>query len=474
MDNRAIVATTEIIGCLSRIALGENVTGPGDQIITRRDIVWEHASKKFRIDELTVETVDGGPTIQWASYERGDAVAALIVNTDTNHAILVKQFRPPVAAAEGANAKLVETVAGALRQNEQPLQTLQREIMEETGYEVPFDPKTNGLAHTQLIGEFYSSPGGTSEKIHLYYVEVNQTTPKASGGGNKEEGERIETVLMPVDELFESLDRRAYKDPKLIIAAYWLAKRWPNRRIGASRDRQEFKLRDGGDGGQPRSRTIGYVIGDVGNVMDIDVWVNSCNIEFDLDPMILGTLSGRIRTLGARHVGGVITEDTIQRALERRLAIGRGMRIGNVLDTEPGALSSRGVRRLLHVASVETRILPDGTPVTPTELADLEKCLLETLKACDRLNDQWLSFDRRWRGPYRSMLLPLFGAGATRRKQELIAENVCESLVPLTIQYLREHPNSLIEKVYFLAYTPSEVEIIDSVLSRRQELERAI
>jgi ADP-ribose pyrophosphatase len=450
---------------------GVEVAEPGEQIITQRNTVWEHASKKFRIDELTVETV-GGPTIRWASYERGNAVAALIVNRDTNQAILVKQFRPPVAAAEGANAKLVETVAGMVRENEQPLQTLKREIKEETGYDVPFDPETNGLAHTQLIGEFYSSPGGTSEKIHLYYVEVSQATPKGSGGGIKEEGERIDTVFMPLDELFESLDRRAFQDPKLIIAVYWLAKRWRNRRIGASRDRQEFKLKHGGDGDEPRSRIIGYLIGDIGNVKDVDVWVNSCNIEFLMDSVHHKTLSARIRTLGARNSGGVMTEDTIQRALEQRLGIGRGMRIGNVLDTEPGALSSRGVRRLLHVASIETRITAGGTAVTVTELPDLEKCLIETLKACDDLNDRWLSFDRLRRGPYRSMLLPLFGAGVDRRKPELSAQNVCETLVPITIQYLQEHPNSFIDKIYFLAYTPLEVEIVDSVLSRREELER--
>ena len=97
----------------------------GEQSVTNRKTVWEHESKDFRIDELTVETV-GAPTIHWASFERGDAVAALIVNTDTNHAILVRQFRPPIAAKEGAGARLVETVAGMVRQNEQPLRARSR------------------------------------------------------------------------------------------------------------------------------------------------------------------------------------------------------------------------------------------------------------------------------------------------------------------------------------------------------------
>jgi ADP-ribose pyrophosphatase len=448
-----------------------NVAESGDQSITNRKTVWEHESKDFRIDELTVETV-GAPTIQWASFERGDAVAALIVNTDTNQAILVRQFRPPVAAKESVDAKLVETVAGMVRQNEQPLQSLQREIEEETGYKLAFNSATGGLARTEFVGEFYSSPGGTSERIYLYYVEVDQRTPKGAGGGIKEQGENIETVLMPLQEFFESLDRREFKDPKLIIAGHWLARHRGNRRSGPTREKQEFTLKQEGDGYKPPARIIGYVVGDIGKVEGVEVWVNSCNTEFLLDSVHHKTLSARIRTLGARTSGDVIVEDTIQQALERRLGIGRGMKIGNVLDTEPGALSSRGVRRLLHVASIQTRIAADGTAVTVTTLPDLEKCLIETLKACDGLSAWRLSFDRCWRGPYRSMLLPLFGAGVDRTRPELRPQSVCEALIPLTIKYLEDHPSSSIEKVYFLAYTPLEVEILDSVLARRKELDR--
>src|SRR5688572_5729971 len=100
------------------------------QSITGRKTVWEHKSKAFRIDELTVES-DDHPPIQWASFERGDAVAALIVNTDTNQVMLIKQFRPPVAAMEGAEHRLLETMAGMIRHNEEITQSLVREIEEE-------------------------------------------------------------------------------------------------------------------------------------------------------------------------------------------------------------------------------------------------------------------------------------------------------------------------------------------------------
>ncbi|CAN0397756.1 unnamed protein product, partial [Phaeothamnion confervicola] len=175
-----------------------------DQRITGRKTVWQHKSKAFRVDELTVES-EGSDNIQWATFERGDAVAALIVNTDTNHVMLIRQFRPPVASMEGAEHKLLETMAGMVLQNEEIPQSLSREITEETGYEIPFNADTGTLKGSEFICEFYSSPGGSSERIYLYYVAVDSSTPKKAGGGLREQGERIETVLMPLGEFFKAV-----------------------------------------------------------------------------------------------------------------------------------------------------------------------------------------------------------------------------------------------------------------------------
>src|SRR5262249_7479511 len=152
---------------------------------------------------------------------RGDAVAALIVNTDTNHVILVEQFRPPVAATEGAEHKLTETVAGMIRQNEDILQCLQREIEEETGYDLQYDDQTGGLKGVEPICEFYPSPGGSSEKSHLFYVAVDRHTPKTDSSGLRAQGEFIEHVLLPLDVFFERVYRSDFKDPKVIVAGQW-------------------------------------------------------------------------------------------------------------------------------------------------------------------------------------------------------------------------------------------------------------
>jgi nudix-type nucleoside diphosphatase (YffH/AdpP family) len=461
------------IYCLLR-SVPVKLAAPGDvmskQTITGRNPVWKHGSGAFGIDELTVSR-EGAADIKWVSFERGDAVAALIVNTDTEQVILIKQFRPPVAKAEGPDHRLVETMAGMIQDNETVLDCLKHEMLEETGYQLPFDPKTGGLTGAELICEFYPSPGGSSEKIHLFYVAVDSRTVKNAGGGIWEQGEFIEPVLIPLAQFFDQLDRAEFKDPKIIIAGQWLQKRWANRKTD-SNDRQEFALR-AQEAPSGRTRIVGYRVGDIGKVTDVDVWVNSSNTEFLMDSIYHRTLSSRIRTLGAKVSDDVMIDDTIQRALDRSLGVGKGTSIGTVLDTEPGSLAiTHNVRRLFHVASIKARIEPGGYAKNITSASELETCVIRALEKCDKFNATKLSY-RRWRrGAYRSILLPLFGAGVDRDAADLQIQNLCNLLIPAAVRYLEAHPDSLIEKIYFVAYTPLEVEICDSVMSRMEQLDR--
>src|SRR5262249_13408292 len=181
----------------------------------------------------------------------------------------------------------------------------------------------------------------------------------------------------------------------------------------------------------------------------------------------------RIRSLGAKRSGEDLVEDTIQRAVEYRLGMGKGFGIGNVLETTAGALQDRNnVRCLLHVASVRARMAPNGEVEVQTSIAHLEQCVIGALAKCDELNARMFNFRRCFLGPYRSILLPLFGAGIDKRSTGLKTQRICQALVPAAISYLERNPGSLIERVYFLAYTPVEVEICDSVLSRDKRLVR--
>jgi ADP-ribose pyrophosphatase len=95
--------------------------------------------------------------------------------------------------------------------DETPSETAIREALEETGYRI---------TAPELIGSFFPSPGGSSERIFLHFAEVRDADRVGPGGGG--EGEDVRVVLLPAAELFERLDSGLIDDAKLIIAANWL------------------------------------------------------------------------------------------------------------------------------------------------------------------------------------------------------------------------------------------------------------
>jgi nudix-type nucleoside diphosphatase (YffH/AdpP family) len=172
----------------------------------------------FRIEEtiLRYERFDGqmSNTVRRLNFERGDSVAAIILNRETQRVLFVNQFKYPTY--EKGPGWISETVAGVLEVDEDPEEAIQREILEETGY------KARKLTH---IATFYVSPGGSSERIILYYAEVDSTDKVSSGGGLASEGEDIQIVELSLPELWTALDSGELVDAKTIIAAMWLRRR---------------------------------------------------------------------------------------------------------------------------------------------------------------------------------------------------------------------------------------------------------
>ena len=85
-----------------------------------------------------------------------------------------------------------------------------REAMEELGY---------NISAPQFIHAFYTSPGGSTERIFLYYAEVSQSDKVQKGGGLESENEDIQMVKIPVSELKNRLSE--FKDAKTILAMQW-------------------------------------------------------------------------------------------------------------------------------------------------------------------------------------------------------------------------------------------------------------
>ena len=175
----------------------------------------------FKIDEIIVshEQIDGSMSADQRRlvFERGDSVAVLLLNRDRKAVVLVEQFKVPSLLGrqrddpKAVDGWILETVAGMIDENETPEAAVIREAREETGYQIR-NPK--------LIGQFFSSPGGTSERIFLYFAEVRDSDLVAKGGGLDDED--VKVVQMSLDDLFDRLANHALEDPKLLVAAYWL------------------------------------------------------------------------------------------------------------------------------------------------------------------------------------------------------------------------------------------------------------
>lgn len=166
--------------------------------------------------ELSYERFDGqmSKRLKRLCMERGDSVSAILYNRDTSKALLINQFR--YATYEKGPGWLLETVAGMIDDGESPEVAMKREIHEEMGYEIE---------SLQAIATFFVSPGGSTERIFLFFAEVSHETRISGGGGLKSEGEDIQTVELSLDELENLLASQSVQDAKTIVAMQWLLSR---------------------------------------------------------------------------------------------------------------------------------------------------------------------------------------------------------------------------------------------------------
>ena len=171
----------------------------------------------FKVDRavLRYERFDGtmSAPLTRLNFNRGDSVAVLLYNPAEGAVILMEQFRYPAYVNEGPGW-LLEIVAGMREEGRSVLAVAQSELLEEAGYTVE--------TLTPLL-TFYPSPGGSSERIHLYLGLVKPESRAGAGGGAKGEGEDIRVVKIPFSEAMKMVESGQICDGKTIIALQWLA-----------------------------------------------------------------------------------------------------------------------------------------------------------------------------------------------------------------------------------------------------------
>ncbi|GEQ86739.1 ADP-ribose pyrophosphatase [Patiriisocius marinistellae] len=144
------------------------------------------------------------------SFERGDSVAILIYEKDTDSLLFTNQFRYPTIKEN--NGWIIELTAGTLETDEEPEKRVKKEVEEEIGYQVK---------ELEFINSFFVSPGGSSERIFLYYSEVNAADKVFKGGGMKYEKEDIQLIKIKTKEVIEALNNNLFRDAKTLIGVQW-------------------------------------------------------------------------------------------------------------------------------------------------------------------------------------------------------------------------------------------------------------
>ena len=183
---------------------------------------------QFRIIRATLQyrRFDGqmSDPVTRINFERGDSVGVLLYDPQDDAVILVRQFRYPVYAGlapnerEGDGAKqawLLEIVAGVVDEGRTVKEVANKELLEEAGYEVKGD--------LQPITTIYPSPGGTSERVHLFLGEVDHRRRTGKGGGVVAEGEDTQVVVLPFGKAMNMVADGGIRDAKTIIALQHLA-----------------------------------------------------------------------------------------------------------------------------------------------------------------------------------------------------------------------------------------------------------
>jgi len=171
----------------------------------------------FKMDEyqLSHRLYKGGESqiLSREVFERGHAVVVIPYDAKNDRVVLLEQFRVG-AIGHGDTPWLLEFVAGMFGKDESPIDVAIREAKEEADL-------TINEKQIDKIMEYFSSPGGMSEVMHLYVANVDSES--VSGVYGLEcEGEDILLHVMPRAVAISLLENGKITNAATIIGLQWL------------------------------------------------------------------------------------------------------------------------------------------------------------------------------------------------------------------------------------------------------------
>ena len=147
----------------------------------------------------TIRQASGGATIREVVLHPGGVAAVPVL--DDGRLLLIRQFRYPIGKF------ILELPAGKLDSGQPPLETIARELEEETGH------RAGTLIHECT---FYTTPGISNESIHLFVArDLTRSTQRL------EEGEHIILETYSLEECLRKIETGEITDGKTILGILW-------------------------------------------------------------------------------------------------------------------------------------------------------------------------------------------------------------------------------------------------------------
>jgi ADP-ribose pyrophosphatase len=162
--------------------------------------------------QVQYKLFDGGlsEVVSREIFERGHAVAVLPYDPITEEFVLIEQFRLG-AMATSNKPWMIEVIAGMIEPDEDLDDVCHRESMEEAGIE---------LSGLHKVMSYLSSPGGTTERLHIYMAKTDASL------ANGVHGLEYESEDIMVHRVKESLAREWLENGKIDNAAAIIALQW--------------------------------------------------------------------------------------------------------------------------------------------------------------------------------------------------------------------------------------------------------
>ena len=191
-----------------------------DVVVEAEQRVW---SGRFPLDVVSFRhrRFDGALSGRrtWELWRRGRAAALLPYDPAADAVVLIEQFRFPALAA-GLDPTLVELPAGLCEDNEDPGDSIRREMREEMQLEAD---------RVERIGGFLLTAGGADEFCHLFAGRVVAPPTDGEGvvgyAGEMSESEDIRVRVWDANEAIEMAFAGYFANSITALGLFWLAAR---------------------------------------------------------------------------------------------------------------------------------------------------------------------------------------------------------------------------------------------------------